>query len=98
MARAAAAAGIKTGVVQDKVYLPGLKKLRKLYEANYFGRILSIKLEFGLVGVRRRSVPSQRVSWNYKKATWRRADPRYVCDWRYVFDRCWGRSNRCRAG
>src|SRR5438067_9710618 len=44
LARAAERAGRKGGVVQDKLFLPGLKKLRKLYEANFFGRVLSIRL------------------------------------------------------
>src|SRR5260370_37674696 len=41
LARAAERAGKKGGVVQDKLFLPGLKKMRKLYEANFFGRVLS---------------------------------------------------------
>jgi len=90
MARAAAAAGVKTGVVQDKVYLPGLKKMRKLYEANYFGRILSIKLEFGWWVFDGDLFPSQRVSWNYKKATGGGLILDMFAHWRYVFDRLLG--------
>src|SRR5947207_15987867 len=47
LARAAERAGRKGGVVQDKLFLPGLKKLRKLYDSNFFGRVLSIRLDFG---------------------------------------------------
>jgi len=47
LARAAQDAGRKGGVVQDKLFLPGLKKLRKLYDSNFFGRVLSIRLDFG---------------------------------------------------
>src|SRR5438309_1433131 len=47
LARAAEKAGRKGGVVQDKLFLPGLKKLRRLYDSNYFGRVLSVRLDFG---------------------------------------------------
>jgi predicted dehydrogenase len=90
MARAAAKAGVKTGVVQDKVYLPGLKKLRKLYESNYFGRILSIRLDFGWWVFDGDLYPSQRVSWNYKKATGGGLILDMFAHWRYVFDRLLG--------
>jgi predicted dehydrogenase len=72
------------------LFLPGLKKLRKLYEANYFGRILSIKLDFGWWVFDGGLYPSQRVSWNYQ----RKAGGGLVLDmfahWRYVFDRLLG--------
>src|ERR1700758_1215290 len=38
LARRAERAGLKNGVVQDKLFLPGLTKLRKLYETDFFGR------------------------------------------------------------
>jgi predicted dehydrogenase len=98
MARAAAAAGVKTGVVQDKVYLPGLKKLRKLYEADYFGRIVSVRLDFGWWVFDGDLFPSQRVSWNYKKATGGGLILDMFAHWRYVFDRLLGpiQSVSCR--
>jgi predicted dehydrogenase len=47
LARRAERAGVKSGVVQDKLFLPGLTKLRKLYDTDFFGRILSVRLDFG---------------------------------------------------
>src|SRR5258707_13222533 len=60
LARAAEPAGRKGGVVQDKLFLPGLKKLRKLYEANFFGRVLSVRLDFGWWGFARELFPARR--------------------------------------
>jgi predicted dehydrogenase len=37
LARRAERASVKNGVVQDKLFLPGLRKLRKLYDADFFG-------------------------------------------------------------
>src|ERR1051326_9354864 len=69
LARAAEGAGRKGGVVQDKLFLPGLKKLRKLYDAGFFGRVLSIRLDFGWWVFDGDLFPAQRPSWNYQKAT-----------------------------
>src|SRR5580704_14421330 len=43
----ASRAGVKNGVVQDKLFLPGLRKLKALVENGFFGRILSVRGEFG---------------------------------------------------
>jgi predicted dehydrogenase len=69
LARRAKRAGAKSGVVQDKLSLPGLTKLRKLYDADFFGRILSIRLDFGWWVFDGTPYPAQRPSWNYRKAT-----------------------------
>src|SRR5437016_615667 len=69
LARAAERAGRKGGVVQDKLFLPGLKKLRRLYESEFFGRVLSIRLDFGWWVFDGGRYPSQRPSWNYQRAT-----------------------------
>lgn len=90
LARAAQRAGRKGGVVQDKIYLPGLKKLRKLYESNYFGRVLTVKLEFGWWVFDGDLYPSQRPSWNYKRATGGGLILDMFAHWRYVFDRLLG--------
>src|SRR3984957_3688252 len=90
LARQAKQAGIKNGMVQDKLFLPELKKLRKLYEANYFGRILSIKLDFGWWVFDGDLYPSQRVSWNYKRETGGGLILDMFAHWRYVFDRLLG--------
>src|SRR5438128_8395333 len=68
LARAAERAGKKGGVVQDKLFLPGLKKLRKWYQANFFGRVLSIRLDFGWWVFDGELYPAQRPSWNYPRA------------------------------
>jgi predicted dehydrogenase len=90
LARQAKEAGIKNGMVQDKLFLPGLKKLRKLYEAKYFGRVLSIRLDFGWWVFDGDLYPAQRVSWNYKRATGGGLILDMFAHWRYVFDRLLG--------
>jgi predicted dehydrogenase len=90
LARAAKDAGVKNGVVQDKLFLPGLKKLRKLYEAGYFGRIHSIKLDFGWWVFDGELYPSQRMSWNYQRETGGGLVLDMFAHWRYVFDRLLG--------
>ena len=90
LARAAERAGRKGGVVQDKLFLPGLKKLRKLYEANFFGRVLSVRLDFGWWVFDGELYPAQRPSWNYKKATGGGLILDMFAHWRYIFDRLLG--------
>jgi predicted dehydrogenase len=90
LARQAREAGVKSGVVQDKLFLPGLKKLRKLYEAGYFGQVLSIKLDFGWWVFDGDLYPSQRMSWNYRRATGGGLVLDMFAHWRYVFDRLLG--------
>jgi predicted dehydrogenase len=65
--RAAKAAGVKAAAVQDKVYLPGFHKLRKVRDSGFFGRILSARLESGWWVFDGELYPSQRSSWNYRK-------------------------------
>jgi predicted dehydrogenase len=65
--RAAQAAGVKAAAVQDKVYLPGFHKLRKVRESGFFGRILSARLEGGWWVFDGTLHPTQRSSWNYRK-------------------------------
>jgi predicted dehydrogenase len=67
--RAAQAAGVKAAAVQDKVYLPGFRKLRKLRDSGFFGRILSARLDAGWWVFDGNPYPAQRPSWNYRKAT-----------------------------
>ncbi|HEX5318610.1 MAG TPA: Gfo/Idh/MocA family oxidoreductase [Stellaceae bacterium] len=90
LARAANAAGLKNGVVQDKLFLPGLKKLRKLYDSKYFGRILSVRLEFGWWVFDGTLIPSQRPSWNYRRAGGGGLILDMFAHWRYIFDRLLG--------
>src|SRR5215510_1067420 len=39
--------GRKHGVVEDKIYLPGLRKLAALTQAGALGRVVGFRLEFG---------------------------------------------------
>jgi predicted dehydrogenase len=93
LARAAEGAGRKGGVVQDKLFLPGLKKLRKLYDAGFFGRVLSIRLDFGWWVFDGDLFPAQRPSWNYQKATGGGLILDMFAHWRYIFDRLLGPIN-----
>lgn len=67
LARLAEAAGLKNGVVQDKLYLPGLLKLQRLIESGFFGKILSVRMEFGYWVFEGDWQEGQRPSWNYRK-------------------------------
>ncbi|MYT28211.1 Gfo/Idh/MocA family oxidoreductase [Streptomyces sp. MspMP-M5] len=66
LARLAQEAGVRHGVVQDKLFLPGLRKLRRLLEAGFFGRVLSVRGEFGYWVFEGDRQPAQRPSWNYR--------------------------------
>ncbi|MFI9639826.1 Gfo/Idh/MocA family protein [Micromonospora sp. NPDC051925] len=66
LVRAADAAGIRTGVVQDKLFLPGLRKLKRLIDGGFFGQILSVRGEFGYWVFEGDWQPAQRPSWNYR--------------------------------
>jgi predicted dehydrogenase len=90
LARRAERAGLKNGVVQDKLFLPGLVKLRKLYETDFLGRILSIRLDFGWWVFDGSPYPAQRPSWNYRKATGGGVILDMFAHWRYIFDRLLG--------
>ncbi len=90
LARRAHRARLKSGVVQDKFFLPGLTKLRKLYEAEFFGRILSIRLDFGWWVFDGGLYPAQRPSWNYRKTTGGGLILDMFAHWRYIFDHLLG--------
>jgi predicted dehydrogenase len=66
LAKSAHAAGVKNGVVQDKLFLPGLLKLKRLIDGGFFGRILSVRGEFGYWVFEGDWQPAQRPSWNYR--------------------------------
>ena len=89
--RAARKARVKHGVVQDKLWLPGLLRLRELRDAGFFGRILSVKGEFGywVFEGGERQAP-QRPSWNYRKADGGGMILDMLCHWRYVLDNLFG--------
>ena len=98
LARQADRAGLKNGIVQDKLFLPGLTKLRKLYETEFFGRVLSVRLDFGWWVFDGTPYPAQRPSWNYRKATGGGLILDMFAHWRYIFDRLLGeiKSVSCR--
>jgi predicted dehydrogenase len=83
-------AGVKNGVVQDKLWLPGLRKLKRLIDQDFFGRILSVRGEFGYWVFEGRSIPAQRPSWNYKKDQDGGIILDMLCHWRYVLDNLFG--------
>ena len=68
LAEAAKAAGVTHGVVQDKLFLPGVIKLRRLIREGFFGRVLSVRVEFGYWVFEGDGIPAQRPSWNYRAA------------------------------
>jgi predicted dehydrogenase len=87
---AAKKARVKHGVVQDKLWLPGLLKLRKLRDEGFFGRILSVRGEFGYWVFEGDRVPAQRPSWNYRKEDGGGIILDMLCHWRYVLDNLFG--------
>jgi len=87
VARIARGSGLKHGVVQDKLFLPGLIKLRRLRDAAFFGRILSVRGEFGYWVFEGDWQPAQRPSWNYRKQDGGGIVLDMLCHWRYVLDR-----------
>ena len=91
MAERAAAAGVKQGIVQDKLFLPGVRKLRRLVESGFFGRILSVRGEFGYWVFEGDWQAAQRPSWNYRKEDDGGIILDMFCHWRYVLDHTFGR-------
>ena len=87
---AAEKAGIKHGVVQDKLWLPGLLKLKMLRDTGFFGRILSVRGEFGYWVFEGDWQPAQRPSWNYRKEEGGGIILDMLCHWRYVLDNLFG--------
>ncbi len=84
-------AGLKNGVVQDKLWLPGILKLKKLVQEGFFGKILSIRGEFGYWVFEGDLIPSQRPSWNYRKEDDGGIIMDMFCHWRYVLDNVFGK-------
>ena len=92
LARLADAAGVKHGVVQDKLFLPGILKLKRLVDSGFFGRILSVRGEFGYWVFEGDwgGQPSQRPSWNYRSADGGGIISDMFAHWRYVLDQTFG--------
>jgi predicted dehydrogenase len=90
MYRRATQADVKHGVVQDKLWLPGMLKLKSLIDQGFFGRILSVRGEFGYWVFEGDTVPAQRPSWNYRKEDGGGIILDMLCHWRYVLDNIFG--------
>lgn len=86
IAKKAQASGLKHGVVQDKLFLPGLMKLKMLRDSGFFGEILSVRGEFGYWVFEGDWQQAQRPSWNYRKADGGGIIIDMLCHWRYVLD------------
>jgi predicted dehydrogenase len=90
LAQLAAAAGVKTGVVHDKLYLPGLQKLKRLIDSGFFGRILSVRGEFGYWVFEGDWQPAQRPSWNYRAEDGGGIIVDMFPHWNYVLENLFG--------
>jgi len=88
---AAQRAGTITGVVHDKLYLPGLVKLKRLIDLGFFGRILSVRGEFGYWVFEGDVIPAQRPSWNYRAEDGGGMVLDMFCHWNYVLENLFGR-------
>ncbi|WP_456823474.1 Gfo/Idh/MocA family protein [Cellulomonas sp. P5_E12] len=86
LARLRESTGVTAGVVHDKLYLPGLVKLRRLVEEGFFGRILSLRGEFGYWVFEGDGQEAQRPSWNYRKEDGGGIVVDMFCHWNYVLE------------
>lgn len=82
--------GVCHGVVQDKLWLPGLQKLQMLNQAGFFGQVLSVRGEFGYWVFEGDLQPAQRPSWNYRQQDGGGIILDMICHWRYVIDNLFG--------
>jgi len=82
--------GLKHGAVQDKLFLPGLRKLDMLRRAGFFGRILAVRIDFGYWVFEGDVQPAQRPSWNYRAEDGGGIILDMMCHWRYVMDNLFG--------
>lgn len=91
--------GVKNGVVQDKLWLPGLVKLQRAIQKGYLGRIFSVTGDFGYWVFEGDTVPAQRPSWNYRKEDGGGMIIDMLCHWRYVLDNIFGpvKAVNCRG-
>jgi predicted dehydrogenase len=90
LAKEVTAAGLKHGVVQDKLWLPGLVKLKWLIDTGFFGKILSVRGEFGYWVFTGEHEKLQRPSWNYRKEEDGGIIVDMLCHWQYVIQNLFG--------
>jgi predicted dehydrogenase len=86
LARLAEAKGVRHGVVADKIYLPGLRKLKRLVDSGFFGRILDVRVDFGYWVFEGDWQPAQRPSWNYRAEDGGGIILDMFPHWRYVLE------------
>jgi len=84
-------ANLKNGVVQDKLWLPGIIKIKRLIQQGFFGKILSVRGEFGYWVFEGDTIPAQRPSWNYRKEDDGGIIVDMLCHWRYLLDEVFGK-------
>lgn len=84
-------AGVKHGVVQDKLWLPGMRKIQRLMQNDFFGNVLSVRGEFGYWVFEGHTIAAQRPSWNYRKEDDGGIIVDMLCHWRYVLDNLFGK-------
>ena len=90
LAALAREAGVVVGVVHDKLYLPGLVKLRRLVDEGFFGRVLSLRGEFGYWVFEGDIQPAQRPSWNYRVEDGGGVTVDMYSHWNYVMENLLG--------
>lgn len=90
LAHLAESAGVPNGVVHDKLYLPGMLKLRRLIDDGFFGRVLSVRGEFGYWVFEGDTIPAQRPSWNYRAEDGGGIVADMFCHWNYVIENLFG--------
>lgn len=91
LARAAVKAGVKHGIVQDKLFLPGMLKLKEVIDSGFLGRILSIRGEFGYWVFEGPTPPGQRPSWNYRREDGGGIILDMFPHWQYLLENLFGR-------
>ncbi|MCS7235020.1 MAG: Gfo/Idh/MocA family oxidoreductase [Armatimonadota bacterium] len=91
LARLARERGVANGVVQDKLFLPGIRKLQRLMDSGFFGRVLSVQLQFGYWVFEGDWQPAQRPSWNYRREQGGGIVLDMFCHWQYVLENLFGR-------
>lgn len=97
LARAAQSAGVRTGVVQDKLFLPGFRKLKRLIDGGFFGQVLSVRGEFGYWVFEGDWQEPQRPSWNYRSEDGGGVTLDMFCHWDYVLHNLFGRVRSVQA-
>lgn len=97
VARAAERSDVKHGIVQDKLWLPGLLKLKRLIDQDFFGDVLSVRVEFGYWVFTGHGQPAQRPSWNYRAEDGGGIIDDMFSHWSYVLENLFGQVEAVRC-